>query len=99
VYILYVKGVSEKFKRVGNRYSIRTIFRTEHTLRSSLMKTKVERDPQQTAQCVCEYGRNYIGKTGSLLAMCDSVNMGTISETVFRINQNYPNMPAKRVIG
>jgi hypothetical protein len=45
VYIPYVKGVSEKFRRIGNRYSIRTIFKTKHTLRSSLMKTRPERDP------------------------------------------------------
>jgi hypothetical protein len=50
VYMPYVKGVSEKFKRIGNRYNIRTIFKTKHTLRSSLMKTRPERDPQQTAQ-------------------------------------------------
>jgi hypothetical protein len=40
VYIPYVKGFSEKFKRTGNRYNIRTIFKTKHTLRSSLMKTR-----------------------------------------------------------
>jgi hypothetical protein len=37
------------------------------------MKTNLERDPQQTAQCVysipCECGRSYIGKTGRPLAM------------------------------
>jgi hypothetical protein len=52
VYIPYVKGVSEKFKRIGNRYNIRTVFKTKHTPRSSLMNTRPERDPQQTAQCV-----------------------------------------------
>jgi hypothetical protein len=44
VYIPYVKGVSEKFRRIGNSYNLRTIFRTKHTLRSSLMKTRPERD-------------------------------------------------------
>jgi hypothetical protein len=39
VYILYVKGFSEKFKRIRNRY-IRTIFKTKHTLRDLLMKTR-----------------------------------------------------------
>jgi hypothetical protein len=72
VYIPYVKGVSEKFKRVGNRYNIRTIFRTKHTLRSSLMNTRPKIEPQQTAQCgysvLCECGRSYIGETGRLLA-------------------------------
>jgi hypothetical protein len=30
----YVKGVSEKFECNGNRYNIRMIFKTKHTLRS-----------------------------------------------------------------
>jgi predicted GIY-YIG superfamily endonuclease len=37
------------------------------------MKTRLERDPQQTAQCVysipCECGRSYTGETGRLLAV------------------------------
>jgi hypothetical protein len=80
VYIPKVKGVSEKFKRIGNRYS-RPILKYKHTFRSSLMKTRPERDPQQTAQCIysipCECGRSYIGETGRPLA-CVSVNTGTI---------------------
>jgi hypothetical protein len=34
VYIPYVKGVSEKFKCIGNQYNTRMIFRNKHTLRS-----------------------------------------------------------------
>jgi predicted GIY-YIG superfamily endonuclease len=37
------------------------------------MKTRPERDPQQTAQCIysipCESGRSYIGETGRSLAV------------------------------
>jgi hypothetical protein len=66
------EGVSEKCIRTGNCYDIRMIFKTKHTLRSSLMKTRLERDPNQTAQCIysipCECGRSYIGKTGKPLA-------------------------------
>jgi hypothetical protein len=73
VYTPYLKGVSEKFRRIGNRYNIRAIFKTKHTLRSSLMKTRQERDPLQTAQCIysipCECGRSYIGETGRPLAV------------------------------
>jgi hypothetical protein len=73
VYIPYVNGVSEKFKRIGNRYNIRTIFKTKHTHRSSVMKTRLERDEQQTAQCIysipCECGRSYIGETSRPLAV------------------------------
>jgi hypothetical protein len=46
LYIPYVKGISEKFKRIGNRYNIRTIFGTKHILRSSLMNTRPKIDPQ-----------------------------------------------------
>jgi hypothetical protein len=36
VFIPYMKGISEKVKHIGNRYNIRTVFKTKHTLRSSL---------------------------------------------------------------
>jgi hypothetical protein len=49
------------------------IFKTKHTLRSSLIKTRWERDLQQTAQCIdsipCECGRSNIGETGRPLAV------------------------------
>jgi predicted GIY-YIG superfamily endonuclease len=49
------------------------IFKTEHILRSSLMKTRPERDPHQTAHCIysipCECGRSYIGETDRPLAV------------------------------
>jgi predicted GIY-YIG superfamily endonuclease len=71
VYIPYAKGVSEKFKCIDNQYNIGMIFKTKHTLRSALIKTRLERDPQQTAQCIysipCECGRSYIGETGKPL--------------------------------
>jgi hypothetical protein len=57
----------------GNQHDIRTIFRTKHTLRSSLVKTRLERDPQQMAQCFyrisCECSRSYIGEISRPLAM------------------------------
>jgi hypothetical protein len=52
VYIPYVKGVSEKFKRIANRFNVRPFFRTKHILRNSLMKTRPKTDPQQTAECL-----------------------------------------------
>jgi hypothetical protein len=73
MYIPHVKGVSEKFKYIKNRYNIRMIFKTKHTLRSSLIKTRPERDLQQMAQCICstpcECGKSCIGETGRPLAM------------------------------
>jgi hypothetical protein len=42
-------------------------------MESSLMKTRLERDLLQMAQCIysipCECGRSHIGKTGRSLAM------------------------------
>jgi hypothetical protein len=34
----YVMGISEKFRRTGNRFNVRTILKTKHTLRGTLMK-------------------------------------------------------------
>jgi hypothetical protein len=73
VYIPYVKGVSEKFRRIGNRYNIRTILKTKHSLRSSLMRTRPERNPLHGAQGIysipCECGKSYISETGRPLAV------------------------------
>jgi hypothetical protein len=70
VYIPYVKGISEKLKHTGNYY-IRTIFRTKHNLRSSLVRTRLEWDPQQMTHCSIpsKCGRSYINKTGRTLTM------------------------------
>jgi hypothetical protein len=84
VSIPYVKGVSEKSKCIGNRYNIRMIFRTKHTLRSSLMKTRLERDLQQMAQCdssiPCECGRGYIDETRRPLAVQLHEQKNTLKE-------------------
>jgi hypothetical protein len=48
--IPYVKGISERFKRIGNLFNVRTIFKLS-ILRGTLMKTGLVRDAQQTKQC------------------------------------------------
>jgi hypothetical protein len=72
VYIPYVMSISDNFKCIGNLYNIRTIFRTKHTPRSSLMRTRPERN-QHMAQRVYgipyECGRSYNGETSRPLAM------------------------------
>jgi hypothetical protein len=72
VVIPYVKGISEKFKRIGNRY-IKMIFKTKHTLRDTLMRTRPMSDPQLTAHRIysipCECGRSYVGETGRSLSV------------------------------
>jgi hypothetical protein len=71
VIIPCVKGISEKFRRTGNRFNLRIIFKTKHTLRGTLMKTGPVRDAQLTKQCVysipCDCGSCYIGKTSKSL--------------------------------
>jgi hypothetical protein len=77
------------------------IFRTKHTLRILLMKTRLEENGQQMAQCVysilCQCGERYIGKTGIPLAM-QLREHGHNLEGLLK-NQNWPNMPMRRVIG
>jgi hypothetical protein len=71
--IPYAKGISDKFKRIGNRYKIRTIFTTKYTLRKTLVRTRPTSDPQLTAHCIynipCDCGRSYVGETGRHIAV------------------------------
>jgi hypothetical protein len=70
----YVKGISEKFRRIGNRFNLKTIFKPKHTLRGTLMKTGPFRDPPQMRQCEysipCDCGRCYINETTRPLEVC-----------------------------
>jgi hypothetical protein len=45
------KGISKKLECIGNHNNIKTTFKTKHTLRSSPMRTRQERDQKQTAHC------------------------------------------------
>jgi hypothetical protein len=67
VTIPYVKGVSEKVRRIGSRFNVRIILKSKHTLRGTLTKTGPATKVQQKNQCVynipCGCGRCYIGKT------------------------------------
>jgi hypothetical protein len=70
VIIPYVRGISEKYRHIGNRFNVRTIFKTKHRLRGTLMKTRPVGDAQQMKQCVysipCECGRCYITEISNL---------------------------------
>jgi hypothetical protein len=90
VTIPHVKGTSEKFRRIRNRLNLRTIFKTKHTLRGTLMKTGPVRDVQQTKQCVysipCDCGRCYIGETSRPLEVRikehkHNLNQGLLEES------------------
>lgn len=71
--IPYIPGFSEKIKRVAKHFNIRTIFKTENSLRSLLTRTKPENEIQKTKNCVqkipCECGKFYIGETGRPLGI------------------------------
>jgi hypothetical protein len=70
VIISYVKGICEKFRRIGNHFNVRTVFKTKHTLCGTLMETGPVKDAQWTKQCVfdipCDCGRCYIRKQADL---------------------------------
>jgi predicted GIY-YIG superfamily endonuclease len=61
IIVPYAKGISQRFRCIGNRYHLRTIFKTNGPVR----------DAQQTKQSVysipCDCGRCYIGATSRLL--------------------------------
>jgi hypothetical protein len=42
--IPHVKGISDKFKRIGNRFNVRNSFKTKRALRGTLMKNGPVRD-------------------------------------------------------
>jgi hypothetical protein len=99
VLIPWVKNISEKLKKIGNSY-IRTIFKTKHTLKSSLMKTRPEINLKQMGQCIysipCEWGRSYIGETGRPLAIWLHEHWQNLRVSRLE-NQNWPNMRMKKV--
>jgi hypothetical protein len=53
VIIPYVKSISEKFRCIGNRFNVRTIFKTKHALRGTIMKTGPVRDAEQVLGLMC----------------------------------------------
>ncbi|KAJ8912740.1 hypothetical protein NQ315_016695 [Exocentrus adspersus] len=65
--ISYIPGVSEKLKKLGNNFNIRTAFKTNNTLRSILTHTKPIKKEQNEKNCIyqipCQCGKHYIGET------------------------------------
>ena len=64
----YIKGVSEPLRRHLHRQGIRTVFKSDTTLRSRLVRPKDPADPNKQdgvvykIPCIC--GKAYIGETG-----------------------------------
>jgi hypothetical protein len=73
VLIPYMKGISEEFRCTGERYNIKTVFKTRQTLRIMLTRTRPHREVQDMRKCIysipCEFGRCYIGETGRPLGI------------------------------
>ncbi|KAJ8912526.1 hypothetical protein NQ315_014470 [Exocentrus adspersus] len=65
--IPYIPRISERLKRLGNEFNIRTIFKTNNTLRSILTHTKPKNKDQNEKNCIykipCQCGKHYIGET------------------------------------
>jgi hypothetical protein len=83
----YVKDISEKFRHIGNCFNLRTIFKTKHIIRETLLKTGLLRDAQRTKQGVysipCDCGRCYISETSRPLEV-------SIKEHKYNLTQGLP---------
>lgn len=63
----YMRGVSEKIQKVCAPYNIRTVFKSESTLRRHLVRVKPPIEKNQTKNCIysipCSCGKVYKGET------------------------------------
>ena len=86
VSIPYIKGLSEKFKRIMNRFHIKTLLKTTKYQMGPLKKNTSKKELRDKPQCVCripcECGREYVGETSRLLSVC-------IKEHKYNIRQGY----------
>ena len=64
--IPYIKGISDKIKRIGHHYNLNVVFGSGNSLRSHLTKTKPA-NQKDTKNCIyeipCECGSSYVGET------------------------------------
>ena len=64
----YTKGLSEKIQRICQKYNIRTIFKSNNTLRRQLCRVKPPNSTGNTENCIynipCSCGKSYTGETG-----------------------------------
>jgi hypothetical protein len=79
----YIGGIFEKFQRIGNRFNIRTVFKTRHgfTLREPLLTSGPDRHIQDAKQCVysavCECYSRWERLSGNI----DSLRSGVIEKS------------------
>jgi len=64
----YIKGVSEVLRRCLQQQGVHTVFKSDTTLRSHLVRPKDPLEPTKQGGVVykipCEYGKVYIWETG-----------------------------------
>ena len=69
----YTKGLSEKIQRICQKYNIRTIFKSNNTLRGQLCRVKPPNSTGNTKNCIynipCSCGKSYTGETGRPLSV------------------------------
>ena len=73
LFILHVKGISGKCKRIGNRYNIRRVFKTKHAFTPSLVITRPKEGPQFCLQyytCIWQELRQSNRQITQSLDMC-----------------------------
>jgi hypothetical protein len=89
--IPYIKGLSEKLKRIGNKFNISTTFKTTNTLRSILSKTKPNNEQERTKNCIykipCECDQFYLGETSRPLNVRISEHQSYIKNREFDRSQ------------
>ena len=66
LYLPYVKGISEKIQCGSRHLKLRTVFKSQHTLRESLVRVKQSRPKEERNGVVYEV----------LYASCDHVYIG-----------------------
>ena len=72
IFLPYVKGVSERIEKVCRQLNIKTVFKSNGTLRQTLMRVKNRRPEEARRGVVYEVpcrdcNRTYIGETGRSL--------------------------------
>jgi len=69
--IPYIRDTSEKFKRTGERFNIKTVFKSKYTLGNFFRKMKPNNDTLGRSQCIyripCKCRREHIGGTSRSL--------------------------------
>ena len=71
--IPYIRGLSEKIEKLVRLLNIRTIPKTQSTIRQRVMKVKGKPRREEVSSVVytipCECGTSYIGETGRILCL------------------------------